>query len=62
WGVAASPAVAFALGFHFATFIPVTLVGLWYVGRMGLSWREVGRSEDVVEEAVERDAVHDAAR
>ncbi len=61
WGIAVSPAVAFALGFHFATFIPVTAVGLWYVGRMGISWRDVGRSEDVVEEAVERDTGYDAA-
>jgi uncharacterized protein (TIRG00374 family) len=55
YGIAASPAVAFALGFHFATFVPVTVVGLWYVGRLGISWSEVGASEEVVEEAVEMD-------
>lgn len=60
WGIAASPAVAFALGFHFATFVPVTIVGLWYVGRLGISWREVGASETVVEEAVEMDGHRDA--
>lgn len=56
WGIAVAPAMAFALGFHFATFVPVTLVGLWYIGRLGISWREVGTSEVAVEEAVERDS------
>lgn len=55
YGIAASPAVAFALGFHFATFVPITAVGLWYVGRLGISWREVGASEEAVEVAVEMD-------
>ncbi|MGK7313611.1 MAG: lysylphosphatidylglycerol synthase transmembrane domain-containing protein [Candidatus Longimicrobiales bacterium M2_2A_002] len=53
WGVAAGPAVAFAIGYHLAGFIPVTAIGLYYVWRLGLSWRDVERSEAAVETAVE---------
>lgn len=53
WGVATGPAVAFAIGFHLAGFIPVTLMGLYYVWRLGLSWRDVEHSEAAVETAVE---------
>ncbi|MEJ2216432.1 MAG: lysylphosphatidylglycerol synthase transmembrane domain-containing protein [Gemmatimonadota bacterium] len=54
WGVGTTPAIAFALGFHITTFIPVTLFGLFYVWRLGLTWSEVGRSDEAVDEAVER--------
>jgi hypothetical protein len=53
WGVASGPALAFAIGFHMAGFLPVTLLGLYYLWRLGISWRDVGKSEDAVESAVE---------
>jgi uncharacterized protein (TIRG00374 family) len=53
WGVASSPALAFAIGFHIAGFIPITLMGLYYLWKLGLSWSDMGRSEETVEEAVE---------
>ncbi len=53
WGAATGHAVAFAVGFHLAGFVPITVIGLYYVWRLGLSWSEVGRSEDAVERAVE---------
>jgi glycosyltransferase 2 family protein len=53
WGVAASPAMAFAIGFHLAGFIPVTVIGLYYLWRLGISWREVETSEESVESATE---------
>lgn len=53
WSVAASPALAFAIGFHLAGFIPITIIGLYYLWRVGMSWRDVSASEDVVETAVE---------
>lgn len=53
WGIATGPAVAFAVGFHLAGFIPITAIGLYYVWRLGLSWQDVERSEDAVETAVE---------
>jgi glycosyltransferase 2 family protein len=53
WGVAASPAMAFAVGFHLAGYFPVTFMGLYYLWRLDFSWRDVEQSEDVVETAVE---------
>ncbi|MBR9990607.1 MAG: flippase-like domain-containing protein [Gemmatimonadetes bacterium] len=53
WGMPLDSALAFGIGFHLAGFIPVTVIGLYYAWRTGLSLGEVRRSEDVVEEAVE---------
>ena len=55
YGVDSTRAIAFALGFHLGGFIPVTLIGLYYAWKMGLSWGDVEKSEDVVETAVERE-------
>jgi len=64
YGVASPAAVALSLGFHLGGFIPVTVVGLYYAWKLGLSLGEVGASEARVEEAVERNhlAVESAAR
>jgi glycosyltransferase 2 family protein len=59
WGAPEAAAGAFAVGFHLAGFIPVTLIGLYYAWRMGLSLGEVKESEEVVEEAVERQVPED---
>ena len=37
YGVAAAPALGFAFGWHLGGFIPITLLGLWYARRIGLS-------------------------
>ncbi|MBI4540480.1 MAG: flippase-like domain-containing protein [Gemmatimonadetes bacterium] len=55
YGVDVHRALSFAIGFHIGGFIPVTLLGLWYAWRLGLSFREVEKSEELVEEAVERE-------
>ncbi|MDR0786928.1 MAG: flippase-like domain-containing protein [Gemmatimonadota bacterium] len=58
WGVPGSQAISFAVGFHIAGFLPVTLIGVWYLSRFNLSWSDVRGSEAVVEnEAVENEAV-----
>ncbi len=54
YGVSQPSAVALSLGFHLGGFIPVTLVGLYYASRLGLSLGEVGNSEARVEDAVAR--------
>lgn len=41
WGVAADKAVSFAVGFHIGGFIPVTVIGMYYVWRLNLRWREM---------------------
>ena len=53
WGVDSSRALAYAVGFHIATFLPVTFIGLYYVWRLGISWGEVKASEEAVETDVE---------
>lgn len=55
WNVAPETAVSFAIGYHVGSFVPITLLGIYFVWRLGLSWREVERSEEVVEERIERD-------
>jgi uncharacterized protein (TIRG00374 family) len=51
FGVPADQAVSYAAAFHIGAFIPVTVLGLYYLGRLGLSWGEVGRSEEFVEQS-----------
>jgi uncharacterized protein (TIRG00374 family) len=60
WGVDASRAASFAIGFHLGGWLTVTLGGVFYAMRLNLRWRDLGRSEEVVEEAVETDLGPDA--
>lgn len=41
WAVDHERAVSFAMGYHLAGYLMVTLLGLWYVNRLNLSWREL---------------------
>jgi uncharacterized protein (TIRG00374 family) len=47
--------VSFATSYHILTFLPVTALGLWYIRRFGLSWSEMGHSEEIVEAAADED-------
>lgn len=49
WGVGSAKAVSFAVGYHIGGFIPVTLMGIYYVWRDELTWREVRHSDEAVE-------------
>jgi glycosyltransferase 2 family protein len=49
WAVAPEKAVSFAIGYHIGGFLPVTLIGIYYVWRLDLSWRQVRHSEEEVE-------------
>lgn len=53
YGAGEGATLAFAFGYHLGGFIPVTLIGLWYAGQLGLSFGELGRAEKVVEEELE---------
>jgi hypothetical protein len=44
YGVAQPEAIAWALTFHVLSFIPITAIGLFYLSRLGLSFRDLGRS------------------
>lgn len=45
WGVELDKAVGFAIGFHIGSFLSVTILGLYYASRLGLSFRDVERSQ-----------------
>ena len=42
YGVPDDLAVAWAIAFHFLSFIPITVMGAWYFARLGLHMREIG--------------------
>ncbi len=46
YAVGEGATLAFAFGYHLAGFFPVTLLGLWYAGRLGLSLSELGNAGD----------------
>ena len=56
FGVEAARAVGFAIGFHIGGFVPITLIGLWYTWRLGITRAEVMHSEEIVETEVEVEA------
>jgi len=55
YGVPEDRILSFAFGQHLGGFIPVTLIGLWYTWRLGLTLKQVGESEEVVEEVVDQE-------
>jgi len=56
YGVSDAQSLAFAFGYHFGGWVPITLIGLWYAWRLGLSLGEVGEAEERVEEEIEHAA------
>ncbi|MBW3571514.1 MAG: flippase-like domain-containing protein [Gemmatimonadetes bacterium] len=60
WGVDASRAASFAIGFHLGGWLTVTLGGVYYAARLKLRWSDLGRVEETVEQAVEEDLDVDA--
>lgn len=54
YGVDEARSLAFAFGYHFAGWVPITLIGFWYAWRLGLSLGEVGEAEERVEGVVEK--------
>ncbi len=62
FGQDANRALAFAVGFHLAGFLPVTLIGLYYANRIGLSLGGMARTEEEVEAAVEKETGIDPGR
>jgi len=43
YGVPSDLAVSWALGFHLLSFLPITLIGLYYFARLGLNFRDLGQ-------------------
>jgi uncharacterized protein (TIRG00374 family) len=51
YGVPEAQALAFAFGYHFGGWIPITAIGLWYAWKLGLSLGDVGSADERVEHA-----------
>jgi hypothetical protein len=45
YGIPRDVAVTWAIGYHVVSFIPITLIGLWYFVRLGLHMRDVRSAE-----------------
>lgn len=55
FGIPPSPAFTFSVGYHAANYLSVTLVGLFFFFRAGLSWKELERSEAELERELEEE-------
>jgi uncharacterized protein (TIRG00374 family) len=53
YGVSETQSLAFAFAYHFGGWIPITVIGLWYAGKLGLSLGDIGSAEEEVHEAQE---------
>lgn len=56
YAVPEAQSLAFAFGYHFGGWVPITVIGLWYVWKLGFSLGEFGRAEERIEKDVERAA------
>jgi glycosyltransferase 2 family protein len=48
YGVPPDQAITWAIGFHFLSYVPITLIGAWYFVRAGLSMGALGGAERAV--------------
>lgn len=55
YGVPEAQSLAFAFGYHFGGWIPITAIGLWYAWKLGISIGDVGAAEERVETEIERE-------
>lgn len=46
YGVGAVQATSWAVGFHILTYIPITLIGIYYFARLGLHFSDLDRARD----------------
>lgn len=50
YGVPPDQAITWAIGFHFLSYVPITLIGAWYFMRAGLSMGDLGGAQRAVTE------------
>ena len=46
YAIPASQATSWAIGFHILSFIPITVIGLWYFMRLGLHMKEINTARE----------------
>ena len=47
YGIDASLAVSYAVGYHLGTFVPITLLGLWSLGRARLHLADLRETDGI---------------
>jgi uncharacterized protein (TIRG00374 family) len=47
YGVSATAATSWAIGFHILTFIPITVIGIYYFSRLGMSFSELQTQPEI---------------
>ncbi|MCG8467937.1 MAG: flippase-like domain-containing protein, partial [Gemmatimonadetes bacterium] len=47
--------ISFAASYHISTFMPITLIGIWYMRRLGFSRGELGKSAELTQADVDHD-------
>ena len=50
YGIDDTLAVSYALGYHLLSFLPITILGFWYLGRMGLHLKDMSAQQQQAEE------------
>src|SRR5688572_22806576 len=50
YGIDDTLAVSYALGYHLLGWIPITLIGFWYLAKMGLHLKDVGAGQQKTED------------
>lgn len=45
YGVSSTLAVGWALAFHFIAFIPITVLGFYYFGQLGMHFKDLGKAQ-----------------
>lgn len=48
YGVGADRATSWAIGFHILSFIPITVIGLWYFVRLGIHLKDINTAREEV--------------
>jgi uncharacterized protein (TIRG00374 family) len=46
YGVGADRATSWAIGFHILSFIPITVIGVWYFTQLGIHMKEIDRARE----------------
>ncbi|MDH3272389.1 MAG: flippase-like domain-containing protein [Gemmatimonadota bacterium] len=49
YGVPETQSLAFAFAYHFGGWIPITLIGLWFAWKLGLSLGDLGHADEEIE-------------
>lgn len=50
YGVPRELAVSWAIGYHLLSFLPITFIGLYYFGKLGMKFRDLGKGDQATVE------------